>query len=436
MAGQVSKEPKEAVATPSDVPGGFPETPANEVDQPIAVNPLPAAAGAVNPIKLEPGQKIPESVTAYNINDNIKLDKESYEKSDTIPGLPTDLTTSKNIIPESGLPITDSTINSVGPNSTTAALAGAVPLEPKVEVPAVVKHSQEKAGVDPEASAVPEEVKEKAEVEEELKEKVPEAPSTSEGTAGVGTEKSEKTLAATAAATAATAGAAVVAAAVAAKDTVAEKATPIFSQATSSSIYAANQTLPDSLKSQLPVSTQETLATQKQEEKRQDISPEVPTEVKQSITEAGESPEAAANTAAVKDKKVVEAELLKEVKPVPSADETKGKELGSDRTVTDVAKTDAPRAQAPISDAPTADAPRAVAPIAEVPQAEGPKSAEPAASAASAASGANGANGAGSKSTTTEPSASKATETTPGSQKKRNRLSTILSKIKHKLSDK
>ncbi len=40
----------------------------------------------------------------------------------------------------------------------------------------MVKESQEEAKVDPEASAVAEEVKEKAAVEEELLETVPEAP--------------------------------------------------------------------------------------------------------------------------------------------------------------------------------------------------------------------------------------------------------------------
>jgi hypothetical protein len=60
-------------------------------------------------------------------------------------------------------------------------LAAAVHLE-RSRVPDVVKKSQEKAGFSPEASAIPEEVKEKSEVEKELLSELPEAPPTSEGT--------------------------------------------------------------------------------------------------------------------------------------------------------------------------------------------------------------------------------------------------------------
>ena len=75
---------------------------------------------------------------------------------------------SKNMIPESSLPIgaVDAapqdavpTIQSAGFESTTAQLAAAVPLESS-KVPEIVKESQGEAGFSPEASAVPEEVKE------------------------------------------------------------------------------------------------------------------------------------------------------------------------------------------------------------------------------------------------------------------------------------
>ena len=94
----------------------------------------------------------------------------------------------------------------------------------------MVKESQEKAHVDPEASAVPEEVQEKAAVETELLDKVKEAASTSEGTAGEGTEKTENAVtpgeaAASVAAAATAVGAAAIAGAVAAKDIAVEKAT-------------------------------------------------------------------------------------------------------------------------------------------------------------------------------------------------------------------
>ncbi|KJZ72461.1 hypothetical protein HIM_08130 [Hirsutella minnesotensis 3608] len=171
-------------ATPTVGPGGFPGTPAEE-NKTIGINPLPAAVGGINPIKLSPGEKIPENVSGQGVNDNVKLDKESYERSDALPGVNTDTQlppVSKNMIPESSLPMgngADAQINSAAPAATSAGLAGAVPLES--HVPDVVKQSQDKAGVAPEASAVPEEVREKAKVEEELKEKVDKAPVTAEG---------------------------------------------------------------------------------------------------------------------------------------------------------------------------------------------------------------------------------------------------------------
>ncbi|KAF5719520.1 5 AMP-activated kinase subunit beta-2 [Fusarium globosum] len=316
-----TQDEKLPLETPSDIPGGFPATPANELDKVIGINPLPASEGAGNPIKLEPGEKIPESITAQSTDKYVKLDKESYEKSDALPGIETELPpVSSNTIPESSLPIIgaqDVLINSAAPTATTAGLAAEVPLESNgAFVPEVVRESQEKAGAVTEASTDPTEVKEKTLVEEELKGTVPEAPATSVGTAGVGTEKSENTPDASLAALAATAGGAVIAAGLAAKETVEEKAGPALNSAADAITDAANRNLPDSVKEQLPVAAQETLAAKNEEQIRQEVSPEVPAEVKESLVEAGKSPEAAANTAAVEDKKEVENELLKEVKPV------------------------------------------------------------------------------------------------------------------------
>jgi hypothetical protein len=208
-------------------------------------------------------------------------------------------------------------MNSVAPTATTAGLAAEVPLESNgAFVPEVVRESQEKAGAVTEASTDPTEVKEKTMVEEELKGTVPEAPATSVGTAGVGTEKSENTPDTSLAALAATAGGAVIAAGLAAKETVEEKAVPALNSAAEAITDTANKNLPDSVKQQLPIAAQETLAAKNEEQIRQEVSPEVPVEVKESLIEAGKAPEAAANTAAVEDKKEMEAELLKEVKPI------------------------------------------------------------------------------------------------------------------------
>ncbi|PTB61563.1 carbohydrate-binding module family 48 protein, partial [Trichoderma citrinoviride] len=402
MASEQPIDKPEGAATPSDVPGGFPITPSTELDKPIGVNPLPAAAGAVNPFKLEPGEKVPD-VGIESTNDHVKLDKESYDKSDALPGVDVaDLPPiTSNLIPESSLPVTaagDVNINTVGSGATTLGLAAQVPLEAKIpdatKVPEVVKESQEKAHAEPEASAVPEEVADKAKVEEELKEKVTEVPAASEGTAGVGTEKSESETdpAAAIAAAATTTGAAVLSAVIAAKDNLVETAAPVANDAAAAASAAANdavaaateaarQNLPDSVKEKLPEPLQDVLAQQEtaaKEATREEVSPEVPAEVKESITEADKSPEAAANTVAVEEKKEVEAELLKEVKPVPPVDETEttpapkqeAHEEAIDNPVTEVSNVQVSKTEVPVEElatvAPAIEAPKA----SEVPKIE------------------------------------------------------------------
>lgn len=396
MAGEV---PKESAATPSDVPGGFPESPANELDKPIGINPLPATDGAVNP----PSGQQPALATTEDINKNVKLDKASYENSDAIPGVATATTadSAKPIIPESGLPVTDNTISSVGPQATTVGLAGQVPKESS-KVPETVKESQSKAGADPEASAVAEEVREKNEVETELKQKVPEAAATSTGTAGVGTEKTENTGAI--AGGLAAAGGTVAGAAILAKDTAVEKGGPAANQAATTVAETANQNLPDSVKEKLPVAAQNALKSQNKEETREEVSPQVPAEVKDSITESGKGPEAAGSTTAVGNKEKMESELLKEVKPAPAVDETKGKE-------------ETPEAK---PKEPVTDAGKAAEPL--KPEAE--KAKEDTTKDTKTSAPANGS------------SENKTAESSGAAQKKKNRLSSMLSKIKHKISDK
>lgn len=371
------------------VPGTFPETPMNELDKEIKISPLPAAPGAINPIKLAPGEKIPEDLTKGDLNSNVKLDPESYEKADTLAGIDVNLPPpGKNTIPESSLPIeaANPTINTVTPQSTTAALAAKVPDEPRV--PEVVKESQEKAGVDPEASGISEEVKEKEQVESELLSKVPEAPSTSEGTSGKGTEKSEKDK--TLAETAAGLGAVAVATAIATKDKVVEQVNAAIPQAQAAASSAATN-LPESVKQVLPASVLAAVNDTAKEETRQEVSPEVPVEVKESIMEAGKSPEAAANTEAVEEKKAVETELLKEVKPVEPAATTG--ETSSAKPATNGAE---PAAKEPVAPAKEPETP-------------------------------------------SKPSTSTATESSPAAtaeRKKKNRLSAMFSKLKHKVSSK
>ncbi|KFZ15787.1 hypothetical protein V501_02552 [Pseudogymnoascus sp. VKM F-4519 (FW-2642)] len=319
-----------------------------------SVNPIPATAGGGNPITLAPGEPVPNpsTITGNTIASTVRTDKESYENSGglgTAPFLPPVVTpeaernakgtgvldlpsvSKGGLIPESSLamgeggagnydasPIIQSvgpgattaalagavpleknikgketaTIQSVGPGATTAALAGAVPFE-KTEssVPDLVKESQEAAHFPPEASAVPEEVEEKKEVERELLSGVPLAPVTSDGT----TKESHLDAAKFGAG-----GAAAVAVGGAA-----------FANAPSPSQVSKSIPIPDSIR--------ESISNINETAKRRSVagipaaSDAVPAPVRESISAAHESPEAAAYQVPVMEKKEVEGELLREV---------------------------------------------------------------------------------------------------------------------------
>lgn len=138
--------------------------------QTFGISPLPATSGIGNPINLQAGEKVPHpsSFTQNTVNTAITTDKDSYEKGTGAPQLPDVVTPQSErdmrgggmfnlpgisgaMIPESSLPIGDSlskeiadpdvTIQSTGPNATTAALAGNVPLEPR-GVPEVIPKNQ------------------------------------------------------------------------------------------------------------------------------------------------------------------------------------------------------------------------------------------------------------------------------------------------------
>ncbi|KAL8979568.1 MAG: hypothetical protein Q9205_005124 [Flavoplaca limonia] len=221
LAGDVPKESSQQpsneatgsqTASSSDLPGTFPQTPANE-DSAFSVNPIPATSGYGNPIDLQPGEKVPDPsnltsntisstvkddpslpksddsannfgvaplpatgafgnpinlepgekipptshFTSNTIDTHVTTDQESYEKGSNAPVLPDVVTPqkerdskggsmfsvpgiSKNMIPESSRPMGEGMamekdpgafIQSAGANSTTAALAGAVPKEAK-----------------------------------------------------------------------------------------------------------------------------------------------------------------------------------------------------------------------------------------------------------------------------------------------------------------
>ncbi|KAK7517741.1 hypothetical protein IWZ03DRAFT_346910 [Phyllosticta citriasiana] len=269
----------------------------DEGNQTFGIDPKPASDTAGNPVKLAPGEKIPSDVTAKDINSHVTLDKESYEKGDSVPPqLGPVVTPEKDrgpslfdipgltgtTIPESSLPMGGDVsvaqadpgvaVQSVHPESTTAALAGQVPKEPR-SVPEVVSKSQEQAHAAPEASANSSAVDEKKQVEQELHEKVPEKPAAAENeTTGEAAGKVAGSVVGGLAAAGAVAGGAAYVAGNKAAETLASNA-------------AANGSASEG----------------------------VPEPVSDSFKDAHASPEAAANAAAVSEKKDVETELLNKV---------------------------------------------------------------------------------------------------------------------------
>lgn len=260
-------------------------------EQTFGVAPLPATAGTGNPVSLQPGEKVPDSssYTSNTVNSNVTLDKASYENSGSAPPAETQTSSSpgmfslppvsKNMLPEASLPRggpvptekdAGPMIQSAGAGTTTAALAGQVPLEPR-GVPEVVRESQQAAGVGPEAAGNAEAVKEKSATEKELESKVPEEPATSEsskGVAGAGTSSSRG----------------------------------------------------------LPSSVQQSIDEMNTGSSGSAIAPTVPDVVQESIAESHQSPEAAGDKTMVGEKSAMEKELLKKVptenmagQPAPSS---------------------------------------------------------------------------------------------------------------------
>lgn len=287
------------------------------------MNPLPATSGAGNPISLPAGQKLPEpsSYTANTVNSNVRLDKASYERSDSGPPvLPNVLSEQErneangasmftlppvggNMIPESSLPMGDANralpkdngpfISSIGPNSTTAQLAGQAPIEPR-GVPSVVADSQQEAHVDPEASSSQKAVEQKGRMEDELKHTVHQSSTTSEsGLLG----KSERGMSGQIAGAAAAAGTAIGGAAVVAH----QKATNALGS--------------DPVKA-LPTSIQNSIERiNGNSAQAHSGASGVPSVVTESQQAAHVGPEATANAEAVREKTAVENELHRKVNP-------------------------------------------------------------------------------------------------------------------------
>jgi hypothetical protein len=154
----------------------------------FSVKPIPATAGVGNPVHLQPGEAVPDPSTITNntVESTATTDQAAYEKGASDPGMAAQAAAAQKDDEFRILPIpgqypksTDNvpTLQSAAPESTTAGLAGAVPLETTKtadpSVPPVVKDSIEKAHSEPEAAASQEAVKEKQQVERELLQEVP-----------------------------------------------------------------------------------------------------------------------------------------------------------------------------------------------------------------------------------------------------------------------
>ncbi|KAK2773855.1 hypothetical protein FQN52_004455 [Onygenales sp. PD_12] len=165
---------------PEETPGTFPETPAKEPEQ-LSVNPIPASEGIGNPVQTKPGEPVPEpsTITTNTVASTATTDKAGYDKDASAPGFTEEAVTTLPVKNQIVNGAAEPHIQSAAPTSTTAALAAAVPLESAKDVPEPVKDSITAAHKSPEAAGVPEAVKEKKQVEQELLHDIKPAPATS-----------------------------------------------------------------------------------------------------------------------------------------------------------------------------------------------------------------------------------------------------------------
>ncbi|TID27017.1 Phosphatidylserine decarboxylase proenzyme 1 [Venturia nashicola] len=378
----------EKAAERSVLPGSFPETPLGEPPA-FSVAPIPATEGAGNPIHLEPGEKVPDpsSLTKNTISNTVGSDEPFAFGVAPIPAtegagnpihlepgekVPDPSTFTKNTI-QSTVASDEPAAFSVAPIPATPGAGNPIHLKPgeKVpdpstftsntinsavtedkslasDVPEVVTESQEAAKASPEASANPEAVEDKKDLEEELKAKVPEEPPTSESGLPTG-----QIYGALAGGVAAIGAAAAGAAAVAHKHatTAATEASKSLPSTGLMNSFGTGPNVPDVVKDSIAkanVSPEATTSTEALKEKdavesellktvkpSEDIprslqsTGAVPDVVQESIAKARVSPEAAASAEAVREKDAVETELQKTVKPSG---------IGSNGAVPDVVK--------------------------------------------------------------------------------------------------
>jgi hypothetical protein len=355
--------------------------------QAFGVAPIPATAGMGNPIHLAPGEPVPHpsTFTSNTVESTANTDAASYAKSDALPVLP-DLGLTPQaeretnggmfglppvmgtMVPESSLPMgvdaktetdTGVTIQSAAPTSTTAALAGEVPKEPR-GVPEMVSDSRKEAGFPPEATSNPIAVLDKKEVEQELKDEVPEAPAAADNSVASQISSHAGAAAATVAA-GATVGAGLFTAAVYNAKEKAAELTGANGSATADGVPAVvSESQKEAHTS--PEASANAEAVHEKSQVEQELLSEIPktTEsgvaapaiaipaiVSESQKEAHVSPEASANTEAVAEKKAVESELLHEVAKTNEAGEPAPVITAATTTTAPVATSEEPAPNVP-----------------------------------------------------------------------------------------
>ncbi|KAK6339204.1 hypothetical protein TWF718_008626 [Orbilia javanica] len=355
---------------PRSVPGYLPDTAEEKVEaeQIFSVNPIPASETADNPIKLEANEPVPPPTGS--VTDNVKLDKESYEQADAsnlgvgataaaalaaVTGAvvaAAETTGVTNLIPESALPVVGITdaVKSLLPE----AVVGKVEKEEDHStattevVPPVVVESQEKAGVDPEASGNPAAVEAKKEVEDELVAKVEKA--IPEPTAEFSRADVPEVV----------------------RESQAEAGAPLEASASPIAVEAKKEIeaeLKAEVKPAEPVA-EEPVASPSE-------IPAVPAVVTAAIEKAGVPAEAVANPVAVEAKAIVEEAIVKaettpEILEAPKAEEpstvekvVEAAEKVAEKVVPEAPKTEAPEApKAEVPEVPKTEAPPA--PVTEV----------------------------------------------------------------------
>ncbi|KAF8865036.1 hypothetical protein BDZ45DRAFT_568536, partial [Acephala macrosclerotiorum] len=315
----------------SDLPGSFPETPAAIEKGDFSVNPLPAADGAVNPIKLAPGEKVPDPSTFTNntvtsgVHDDPELVAAAKKENDQtfsvspLPAFPGGVNP-VTVAPGEKIPTSEKlTANTINSGVTTdkesyenSGGLGNAPVLPPVVTPAA-ERAQNGTGVfdlPPAKNLIPES-------------------SLPIGAAGVGSYDASPTIQ-SAAPTSTTAQ---LAAAVPLESSkvpeVVKKSQEEAGFAPEASAVPAEVSEKSAVEKELlkevpvaPSTSEGTAGKGTGEANGTSAAKDTPEVVKESLAESGQSPEAAANEEAILEKKAVEKELLSEIKPETSTGES------------------------------------------------------------------------------------------------------------------